>query len=69
MTYYTLVGADGQPKTLVRLEWPKVQEYVSKDFPLWRKNPDLAYLEWDSTGDICSPEKAAKLAAEWGVEL
>jgi hypothetical protein len=68
VNYYTLTGADGQPNVLVRLQWPKVQEYVTKDFPFWRKNPSLADLEWDSTGDICSPEKAARLIAEWKVE-
>ncbi len=68
MNYYTLTGADGQPNTLVRLSWPKVQEYVTKDFPFWRKDPSLASFEWDSTGDLCSPEKAEKLMAEWGVE-
>jgi hypothetical protein len=54
------------PHTLVRLSWPKVQEYVTKEHPFWRKDPSLASLEWDSSG---SPEEAVKLAAEWKVEL
>jgi hypothetical protein len=66
--YLTLTCGDGQPKTLIRLDWPGTQEYVSADFPLWRKNPDLARLEWDSTGNSCSPQKAEKLMADWGVE-
>jgi hypothetical protein len=68
VNWYTLSGSDGQPNVLVRLEWPKVQEYVTKDFPFWRKDPSLAEMEWDSTGDICSLEKAAKLLIEWKVE-
>jgi len=65
--YFTLGGV-GQPHTLVRLSWPKVQEYVTKDFPFWRKDPSLASFEWDSTGDLCDPSKAEMLMSEWGVE-
>ncbi len=68
MNYYTLTGSDGQPNVLVRLQWPKVQEYVTKDFPFWRKDPSLASFEWDSTGDLCDPSTAEKLMSEWGVE-
>jgi hypothetical protein len=46
VNWYTLSGSDGQPNVLVRLQWPKVQEYVSKDFPFWRSDPDLAMLDW-----------------------
>ncbi len=65
--YFTLGGA-GPPHTLVRLSWPKVQEYVTKSHPFWRKDPSLASLEWDSTGDTCSSSKADKLMSEWGVQ-
>ena len=58
MSYYTLTGADGQPNVLVRLEWPKVQQFVTKDFPFWRDDPSLASFEWDSSGDICDVNKA-----------
>ena len=67
MNYYTLTGVDGQPNVLVRLQWPKVQEYVTKDFPFWRKDPSFASFEWDSTGDLCGPSTAEKLMSEWGV--
>lgn len=68
MNYYTFTGADGQPNVLVRLQWPKVQEYVTKDHPFWRKDPDLAEVEWDSTGDICSLSNAEKLMSDWGAD-
>jgi hypothetical protein len=65
--YFTLSGPDG-PQTLVRLSWPKVQEYVTKSHPFWRKDPSLASFEWDSAGNTCSSSKAEKLMTEWGVE-
>jgi hypothetical protein len=68
VNWYTLSGSDGQPTMLVRLEWPKVQEYVTKSHPFWRKDPSLASFEWDSTGDLCDPSKAEMLMSEWGVE-
>jgi hypothetical protein len=67
--YYVLHDENGAPRMLVRLDWPKVQQFITPERSLWTDRPSLAKLEWDSSGDICSDERAAQLARAWGAEL
>ena len=66
MKFHTLQGKDGQPDVLILLEWPDVQQLITRDNPVWRTDRSLASYEWDSTGDLCTYEQAKKLASVWG---
>jgi hypothetical protein len=64
--YYTV----GEPPVmLVRLSWPRTQQFITPTNPVWTDNRNLAELEWDSSGDICERDEATKIAKSWGAEL
>jgi hypothetical protein len=66
---YLVLPNAAEPFLLARVRWPDVYQAISPVRRDWQDDPGLFDLPYAPNGTAIAPEAAARLAAEWGVEL